>query len=207
MKNIEVYTDGSATTADKPGGYGWVVVIDGKKDSEGSGYMDLATNNDAELEAALQGLKAVKAYVDEFQAAIQINAVLTDKPLFTVTLVSDSEIILGWTNGKYRFKQENKLDKFRQLQLLVNLMRVQTRWVQGHTGDEHNERCDKLANAARLRANIDEKSLKEERKSAKIKATRTYENDLDRLKKRWQLCIEYPYCANDGCVNCKFELE
>jgi len=42
------------------------------------------------------------------------------------------------------------MDKFKELQLLVNLMAVKTRWVEGHTGDEHNERCDKLANEARL---------------------------------------------------------
>ena len=36
---VEVYTDGSATTKDKPGGYGWVIVIDGKFHSEGSGSL------------------------------------------------------------------------------------------------------------------------------------------------------------------------
>jgi len=28
---------------------------------------------------------------------------------------------------------------------------AKTRWVHGHNGDVNNERCDKLANAARLK--------------------------------------------------------
>lgn len=194
---IEVYSDGSATTADKPGGYGWVMVVDGEKHLEGSGHMDLASNNDAELEAAIQGLKVAYEYVSASGRILEGG--------YKVVLVSDSEIILGWTSGKYRFKQENKIEKFKELQFYVRSVNVQTRWVEGHTGDEHNERCDKLANYARL--NIDEKSLKEERKSAKIKATRTYEDDLQRLKSRWQLCDEYPYCTFHGCINCKFKME
>ncbi len=58
VKRIEVYSDGSATIATKPGGYGWVVVVDGEFHSEGSGHSDAATNNDMELEAAIQGLTA-----------------------------------------------------------------------------------------------------------------------------------------------------
>lgn len=143
--HIELYTDGSATTAEKPGGYGWVVVINQKKYFEGSGHMEKASNNDAELEAALTGLIAVKNYIDE--------RLIFRYP--KITLVSDSQLVLGWANGSYKFRQQNKMDKFKQLQLLVNLMSVRTRWVEGHSGDEHNERCDALANAARLEKHVD----------------------------------------------------
>ena len=133
--HIDVYTDGSATTADKPGGYGYVITTDGNKHSEGSGHMPLASNNDAELQAAIEGLKAARLLVETYKASI--------------TLVSDSQIILGWASGKYAFRQQDKIEKYKEFQLLINLMHVKTRWVEGHTGDEHNERCDKLANAAR----------------------------------------------------------
>lgn len=133
--NIEVYSDGSATTKDRPGGWGYVIVIDGERHSEGCGYLPFATNNDAELEAAIQGLDQARFLAGEND---------------TVTLVSDSQLVLGWVTGRYRFRQENKQEKFQQLLLLVKLLDVQTRWVQGHTGHEHNERCDELANQARL---------------------------------------------------------
>lgn len=142
---IEIYTDGSATTNDKPGGWGWVMVHDGVKYSESSGYMPKASNNDAELEAAIQGLSAAVKYLNTPNAYGQkINF------SETTVLVSDSQLILGWANGTYSFRQYDKIDKFKELQLLVKNYNVKTRWVKGHTGDEHNERCDKLANAARL---------------------------------------------------------
>ncbi len=145
---LEVYTDGSATTKDKPGGYGWVIIRDGIFLSEGSGSLEKATNNDAELEAAIMGL--ANAY-----------KIVSDKPIFPVDwmptkyeviLVSDSQIVLGWLSGTYRFKQLAKQQKYFQFMRLKKMMGVTGRWVEGHTGDEWNERCDKLAGVERRRA-------------------------------------------------------
>lgn len=137
---IEVYSDGSATVATKPGGYGWVIVFDGQKVKEGNGHLPLATNNDAELEGALQGLAVVLKMRIEGQIPIGAHE---------VTLVSDSQIVLGWVDGTYRFKQRNKRHKYDQLMHVCRKLNVKTRWVEGHTGDTHNERCDKLANEGR----------------------------------------------------------
>jgi ribonuclease HI len=136
---VEVYSDGSATTG-KPGGYGWVIVIDGQKHSEGSGYVDLATNNDMEMLAGIEGLKAAA------RIALKPN---TFDPLLQVILCSDSQIVLGWADGSYRFKQTSKMDKYDTLRALMKALNAKTRWIKGHSGDEHNERCDKLANLAR----------------------------------------------------------
>lgn len=142
--SVEVYTDGSATTKDKPGGYGWVIIVDGDFHSEGSGSIPNATNNDAELEAAIIGLASVlKEWNEGRLGGSQLST------LGQITLVSDSQIILGWASGKYRFKQESKIAKFVQLQFLVDRLNAKTRWVEGHSGVEWNERCDKLAGAAR----------------------------------------------------------
>lgn len=137
---IDVYTDGSATVAQKPGGYGWVLCVDGTKHSEGNGHMEKASNNDAELEAAIQGLAAAFKYV---------HSEATPLAQFQVTLVSDSQLILGWASGTMKFKQAAKQEQFQKLRALVARMAVGTRWVRGHSGDEHNERCDVLANEAR----------------------------------------------------------
>lgn len=142
--NIEVYTDGSATIADKPGGYAYVLVIDGKKYAECAGAMQNATNNDAEMQAAIEGLRAVHNFLTEDTKEG------TDLSKYTVTVVSDSQLILGWIDGTYRFKQQDKLTKYGELRLLAHTLKAKTRWVRGHNGDEHNERCDKLANEARL---------------------------------------------------------
>lgn len=139
MLKIDVYTDGSATIATKPGGYAFVLVVDGQQYSEGSGHMAMATNNDAELEAAIQGLAAT--------LKITMGLLLQNQP--EVTLVSDSQIILGWANGNIRFKQEHKMAKYEALRSLMKRLSAKTRWVEGHSGEQYNERCDKLANLAR----------------------------------------------------------
>jgi len=150
--HIEVYTDGSATTSDKPGGWAYVLVIDGVKIAECGGHMAGASNNDAEMEAAIQGLAAALKYINKLET-MEVCGENPQLPPIQVTLVSDSQLILGWTNGTYRFKQADKQEKYKQLQFLKGRLGVKTRWVQGHTGDEHNERCDKLANEARLGVN------------------------------------------------------
>lgn len=142
---IEVYADGSATIASKPGGYGWVIVQDGVKVQEGSGRIENATNNDAELEAAIMGLAIALKLVTNKDTGERESAAHS----LEVTLVSDSQIILGWANGRNRFKQKDKIKKFNALKHLMKRLDAKTRWVEGHSGDEHNERCDKLAGWAR----------------------------------------------------------
>jgi ribonuclease HI len=141
---IEVFTDGSATTKEKPGGWAWVLIVDGQFDSEGSGSIPNATNNDAELEAAIKGLTA--AFVKLHHGH---NIIPRSEGSYIVTLCSDSEIILKWANGTNRFKQVAKMNQYRILKELMKRMKAHTRWIKGHSGHEWNERCDKLAGAAR----------------------------------------------------------
>lgn len=136
---IDVYSDGSATTAEKPGGWAYVITVDGKKVAECAGHSPTATNNDMELEAAIQGLTAL----------VKLRVLEPSYKEGKATLVSDSQLVLGWASGRYKFKQMEKIEKYNQLRKVVDHLKADTRWVRGHSGDEHNERCDKLANAAR----------------------------------------------------------
>jgi ribonuclease HI len=143
---IEAYTDGSATTANKPGGWAYVLVIDDVKYSEGSGHVENATNNDMELEAAIQGLGSALKWLNDFGGRL---TTLEELANVSVTLCSDSQLVLGWASGRYRFKQEGKTDKYKQLRYVMDRLGAKTQWVKGHNGNIHNERCDKLANNAR----------------------------------------------------------
>lgn len=138
---IEVYSDGSGTTKTTPGGYGFVVVVDGVAAYEGSGHLEFATNNDCELQGAIEGLDSLHYHFEPEET--------TD-----VWLVSDSEITLGWADGSRAFRQEEKILKYQQLRNLMGEFKAKTRWVPGHAGEEHNERCDVLANAARLQKDL-----------------------------------------------------
>lgn len=139
---IEVYTDGSATTKENPGGWATVIIVNGQFHKELSGHLESATNNDAELISAIKGL--------DFAMELLCSPNRGDFDFETdVTLISDSEIVLNWASGKYRFKQLDKMPLYEHLIRLVKKMKVKTRWVRGHSGDVWNERCDKLANMAR----------------------------------------------------------
>ena len=174
---IEVYTDGSATTPDKPGGWGYVIVVNGVKNQEGSGYMENASNNDAELQAAIEGLGAVQEFL--------IHGV-PSLTTYSVTLVSDSEIILRWANGTYAFRQESKVEKYNLLRYRMQCLRASTKWIEGHTGDERNERCDSLANAARKQINVDDVKKKTKKPAAGFS-----ENFPIYMKENRKLYIEY----------------
>lgn len=165
--HIEVYADGSATVATKPGGWGFVIVKDGVKYSEGFGHMELATNNDAEMEAAIQGLAAAFKLIHTVPSFIDLLDPIGPQT-YEVTLCSDSQIILGWANGSNRFKQVAKMAKFEMLKALMTRLKAKTRHVYGHTGDEHNERCDKLANWGRKGRESEIKAEIEIKKNTKI---------------------------------------
>ncbi len=144
MNRIEIWTDGSATTKDKPGGYAWVLTIDGKFHSEGSGYLEKATNNDAELVSAIKGLEAAM----ELYLKITHGTSFPDEREFV--LRSDSELCIGWANGTYSFKQVDKLPLYDELRRLMRKLNAKTEWIKSHAGHQWNERCDYLANQARL---------------------------------------------------------
>jgi len=138
---IEVYADGSGNTFNSDGGYGWRLVVDGALFSEGSGYLSSATNNVAEITAAIKGLDAAHVFIQ--QAGIQ------PEDAADVILVSDSQLVLGYANGSYKCKALHLTQLYIQLRKVFGLLKASTRWVKGHSGDEHNEGCDRLAKSAR----------------------------------------------------------
>lgn len=131
---IEIYTDGSGTTAEKPCGWAFVVVKDGEKLHEQCGSLPKGTNNVAELTAAVKGLAyALLNHSDE-----------------EIVLVSDSQLVLGYASGEYRIKAMHLSQLYCKLRRLYNHLSAEGRWVKGHSGNEYNELCDKLAKSARL---------------------------------------------------------
>jgi ribonuclease HI len=132
---VEVFCDGSGTTGNLAGGWGYVIVVDGTVLESNSGGLPKATNNVAELTAALEGLKRV-------QALPQLAGA-------DVTLVSDSQLTLGFAGGNWQCKKLHLALLANNLNKIYTTLNAKTRWVRGHTGDEHNETCDKLAKAAR----------------------------------------------------------
>ena len=137
MRNVTIYTDGACSGNPGPGGWGAVLIYNGKS-KELSGGEKSTTNNRMELTAAIEALSALK------------------EPCL-VTLYTDSKYLCdsvtkGWALSwqKNSWKKADKKpalnpDLWTKLLDLLRKHTVEFVWVKGHAGNEYNEVCDKLA--------------------------------------------------------------
>lgn len=135
-KLISVYADGSSNgTGEGPMGWGWLVTDWDEIITAGSAGGPKGTNNIAELQGAVSGLRAV------IDRGLHIGN--------DVELVSDSTYALGLANGSYiAQKNQDVVNVLRDLFLKTG---ARTRWVRGHSNDTFNDKCDELAKAGRDR--------------------------------------------------------
>jgi len=141
---VHLFTDGACSGNPGPGG--WAYILRDERtgvEKEVSGGEPQTTNNRMELMAVIEGLSALK------------------RPS-VVELHSDSQYVLngmrewlaawkarGWrTAGRQPVKNR---DLWERLDALIAVHEVRFNWVRGHSDHPENERCDRLAVAARER--------------------------------------------------------
>ena len=137
MKAIEVFTDGACRGNPGPGGWGVLLIIDGKESSLCGGEKD-TTNNRMELTAAI---KALEVFKEE-----SILSLTTDS-----TYVKDgiTKWLVNWkvknwlTASKKPVKNKDLWIKLDQLNARHE---VSWKWVKAHAGHRENEIADQLAN-------------------------------------------------------------
>ena len=143
MKEVIIYTDGACSGNPGPGGWGAVLRY-GSAEKEMSGGKPLSTNNEMELTAVVEALSAlkerckVKLYSDSSYVVNAINQ------RWIVNWSKD-----GWKNSKKETLPN--LELWKQLYSMLEEHEIQFIWVRGHADNEYNERCDRLAVAARLK--------------------------------------------------------
>ena len=133
---IIAYTDGACSGNPGPGGWG-VWLRAGKHEKELCGGELETTNQRMELQAAIEALKALK------------------RPS-AITIFTDSKYVMlgmtdwihgwkkrGWKNSKKEPVANREL--WEELDRLTQVHDVDWQWVKGHSGDEGNEKADKLA--------------------------------------------------------------
>lgn len=136
VAHVEIWCDGSGVP-DGPGGYG-VVLLYGAHRREISGALAIATNNRAELMAAIKGFEALT------------------KPCH-VTVHTDSRYVSDAFNQNWigswkrkRWKKVKNVDLWKRLLAAIEPHPVvRWEWIRGHAGHELNELCDTLAGTAR----------------------------------------------------------
>lgn len=141
MENeIVIYTDGGCSGNPGPGGWGAVILADGK-DMRLSGGEKTTTNNKMELTAAISALTCVAN-----------SPSLNGRPVF---LYSDSQYvkngitswITNWKKNGWKTAAKKPVlnqDLWQKLDSLNSSLNVTWNWVKGHAGIEYNEICDQL---------------------------------------------------------------
>lgn len=140
-KNVKLYTDGACSGNPGPGGYGAILIYKGIE-KEISGCENNTTNNKMEIMAVIKGLEMIKEPCN-------------------VTVYSDSAYVVNsiqmgwiknWKKNNWK-KSDNKAVKnvelWERLLSLMEIHNVEFVKVKGHSDNEYNNRCDKLAVAQR----------------------------------------------------------
>ena len=137
MKAIEVFTDGACRGNPGPGGWGVLLIIDGKESSLCGGEKD-TTNNRMELTAAI---KALEVFEEE-----SILTLTTDSTYVKdgITKWLDNWKIKNWLTASKK-PVKNK-DLWIKLDQLNAKHKVSWKWVKAHVGHRENEKADMLAN-------------------------------------------------------------
>ncbi len=140
LPRATIYTDGGCRPNPGPGGWGAVILREGRQPLELSGGDPATTNNRMELTAALEALRALETPHE-------------------VELVTDSQYLRrgigewlpAWRARGWRTRSGGEVanrDLWEALEAELGRHRVRWRWVRGHSGDRWNERADRLARAA-----------------------------------------------------------
>ena len=137
MKKVEIYTDGACSG--NPGAGGWAAILIYKGiEKIASGGEPSTTNNRMELTAIIEGLKCLKEACE-------------------VIIYSDSQYAVdaiekGWLNywitHNWRTKGKDdvkNIDLWESLIEQMNKHRVSFVKVKGHSDNEYNNMCDKVA--------------------------------------------------------------
>jgi len=126
-KKLDLYTDGGSRGNPGPAAIGGVLKEGQEVRGEFSHYLGRATNNTAEYEALIAGLKLVEGRASE------------------ITCHLDSELVVRQLTGRYRVKQPHLQALFRQVKQLESKFSLVTyRYIPR----DQNRQADQLVNQA-----------------------------------------------------------
>ena len=139
IEKVEIYTDGSCQGNPGPGGWGVILRYKGVE-KELSGYAPSTTNNRMELQAAIEGLKALKrsTHVDLYTDSQYVRNGIT-------------QWLPQWKQRNWRSSSKKPIknqDLWEELDAITQKHEVAWHWVRGHKGHPENERVDALAREA-----------------------------------------------------------
>ena len=136
MNEITIYTDGACSGNPGKGGWG-AILIYAKEEKYLSGSNQLTTNNQMELTATIEALKAILKPSN--------IALYTDSKYVKNGITS---WIFNWKKNGWKTANKKPVankDLWIELDKYVKIHSVNWFWVKGHSGDHYNEIADQLA--------------------------------------------------------------
>ena len=140
---LNIWTDGACKKNPGPGGWG-VLMRWGERTKEMCGGSIMTTNNQMELTAVIEALKAIR------------------RPCPIVLHLDSNYVKDGITNWIHNWKKHGWMtaakkpvknaELWQELDRLASMHTIEWRWVKGHAGDPGNERADELANMGVVKA-------------------------------------------------------
>ncbi|MFL0799354.1 MAG: ribonuclease HI [Agarilytica sp.] len=137
MKHVELFSDGACRGNPGPGGWGTLLRSNGQEKSLYGGEPN-TTNNRMELQAAIQGLAALK---EPCKVDLTTDSQYVRKGI--------TEWIHNWKKNGWRTAAKKPVkngDLWKVLDELAERHDVTWHWVKGHSGHRENEIADQLAN-------------------------------------------------------------
>jgi ribonuclease HI len=133
-KHIIIHTDGACKG--NPGIGGWAATLEYRGVvKEISGVVEHTTNNQMELRAVIEALKALK---EPCKIELYTDSQYVQKGML--------EWIKTWKIKNW--KNVKNVELWQELDSLASKHNISWHWVRGHSGHDGNERVDELANLA-----------------------------------------------------------
>ncbi len=154
-----VYTDGGCKGNPGPGGWAYVMHY-GDRYREAWGGELYTTNNRMELIAVIKALSFLKSRIENASSSVSEESL--EAPSWTrakINIFTDSmyvkngitEWLIEWKKRGWKTsakKPVKNLELWQELDSLCCELKPHFEWVEGHSGNIDNERCDRLVHLA-----------------------------------------------------------
>ena len=145
---LKIFTDGGCSGNPGPGGWAYVMVLEtfqgGKIIAQDKGGESDTTNNRMEITAVIAALRALKT-MDNIPNKV---TVYTDSQYVQKGI---TDWIRTWKRNSWRTSDKTPVknqDLWEELDSLAKEFSITWEWVRGHSGNEYNERCDRMTQQA-----------------------------------------------------------
>lgn len=140
MDEVTIYTDGACSGNPGPGGWGAILIYGENKKEMAGGKKD-TTNNVMELTAVIEGLKLLKypCRVQLYSDSAYVVNAFTQKWIY------------GWIRNGWKTANKEPVknkELWEELYQFTKIHEITFHKVKGHSDNEYNNRCDKLARDA-----------------------------------------------------------